>query len=144
MKILVTGGAGFIGSNVADGYRAEGLEVVVVDDLSRGSKENLSPGTPFYHADIRNRAALEEVFRKEKPDLVNHHAAQIDVRHSVSDPISDASSNILGSLNVLLLARDFKVRRFIYASTGGAIYGEPEKLPADEETPPRPFSPYGA
>jgi UDP-glucose 4-epimerase len=143
MKILVTGGAGFIASHVADGYRAAGHQVVVVDDLSRGSKENLNPGTPFYPADIRDRAALEEVFRKEKPELVNHHAAQIDVRHSVSDPLFDASANILGSLNLLELALAFKVRRFIYASTGGAIYGEPEKLPASEETPPRPLAPYG-
>ena len=143
MKILVTGGAGFIGSHVADGYRAEGLEVVVVDDLSRGSKSNLRAGAPFYQADICDRAALEEVFRKEKPDLVNHHAAQIDVRLSVKDPVFDASSNILGSLNLLGLALDSKVRRVIYASTGGAIYGEPETLPAGEETPVRPLAPYG-
>jgi UDP-glucose 4-epimerase len=143
MKALVTGGAGFIGSHVAEGFRAEGLEVVVVDNLSRGSKSNLRPGTPFYQADIRDRAAVEEVFRKEKPDLVNHHAAQIDVRRSVSDPLFDASSNILGSLNLLKLALASKVRRFIYASTGGAIYGEPETLPACEDTPPRPLAPYG-
>jgi len=143
MKVLVTGGAGFIGSHVADGYRAQGLEVVVVDDLSRGSKRNLRAGAPFYQADIRDRAALEEIFRKEKPDLVNHHAAQIDVRLSVKDPVCDASSNILGSLNLVELALASKVRRFIYASTGGAIYGEPETLPAGEETPVRPLAPYG-
>jgi UDP-glucose 4-epimerase len=145
MKVLVTGGAGFIASHVADGYRARGHEVAIVDNLSRGKKQNLNPGTPFYQADIRDRAALEEVFRKEKPDLVNHHAAQIDVRHSVSDPLFDASANILGSLNLLelALAPQSGVRRFIYASTGGAIYGEPEKLPATEVTPPRPLAPYG-
>lgn len=145
MKILVTGGAGFIASHVADGYRAARHQVVVVDDISRGAKENLNSGTTFYQADIRDRAALEEIFRKEQPYVVNHHAAQIDVRHSVSDPLFDASVNILGSLNVLglALAPESRVRRFIYASTGGAIYGEPEKLPATEVTAPRPLAPYG-
>jgi len=143
MKTLVTGGAGFIGSHVVDGYLAAGLDVVVVDDLSRGSRENLAPHVPFYQVDLRDRAALEEVFRKERPDLVNHHAAQIDVRHSVSDPIFDAECNILGSLNLLELAVQCKVRRFIYASTGGAIYGEPKSLPATEDTPILPLAPYG-
>ncbi len=145
MKILVTGGAGFIGSHVADGYRAAGHEVAVVDDLSRGSRDNLSPGTAFYQADIRDWAALEEILRKEKPDVINHHAAQIDVRHSVRDPRFDASVNILGSLNLLewAVAPQSGIRRFVFASTGGMVYGEPDKLRASEATSPDPLPPYG-
>ena len=143
MKALVTGGAGFIGSHVVDAYLADGLEVAVVDDLSRGRRENLSPRARFYQADIRDRAALEEVFARENPDVVNHQAAQIDVRRSVADPVFDAQSNILGSINLLGLAVKHKVRRFVYASTGGAIYGEPRVLPANEETPVTPLAPYG-
>jgi UDP-glucose 4-epimerase len=143
MKALITGGAGFIGSHVVDAYLAAGLEVVVVDDLSRGSRANLPPEVPFYQLDIRDRSALEEVCHREKPDLINHHAAQIDVRHSVREPIFDAECNILGSINLLELAVKYKVRRFVYASTGGAIYGEPKHLPADEATPVEPLAPYG-
>jgi UDP-glucose 4-epimerase len=143
MKVLITGGAGFIGSHVADAYLAAGLEVVVVDDLSRGTRANLPPEVPFYQLDIRDRAALAEVFAREKPELVNHHAAQIDVRHSVRDPIFDAECNIVGSLQLLQLAVRFQVQRFVYASTGGAIYGEPEQLPAGEAAPVEPLAPYG-
>jgi len=143
MKVLVTGGAGFIGSHVADGYLAEGLDVVVVDDLSRGARENVSPRARFCRADIRDRAALQALFQEEKPDLVNHHAAQIDVRRAVKEPIFDAECNIFGSLHLLELAIEYKVRRFVYASTGGAIYGEPKVLPAAEETPVLPITPYG-
>ena len=143
MKALITGGAGFIGSHIADGYLAAGLKVVVVDDLSRGSRANLPVEVPFYQLDIRNRSALEEVFQREKPDLINHHAAQIDVRHSVREPLFDAECNILGSINLLELAVKYEVSRFVYASTGGAIYGEPKVLPADESTPVEPLAPYG-
>ena len=143
MKILVTGGAGFIGSQVVDGYLAEGLEVVVVDDLSRGSRENVSPRARFYQVDIRERSALKAVLEQEKPDLINHHAAQIDVRRAVKEPIFDAECNIFGSIHLLELAVEYKVRRFLYASTGGAIYGEPKVLPATEETPVLPITPYG-
>lgn len=142
-KALVTGGAGFIGSHVVDGYLAEGLEVVVVDDLSRGARENVSPRARFYQADIRNRVALQAVFEAEKPDLINHHAAQIDVRRAVQEPIFDAECNIFGSIHLLELAVAYKVQRFVYASTGGAIYGEPQVLPASEETPVLPITPYG-
>ena len=143
MKVLVTGGAGFIGSHVVDGYLEEGLDVVVVDDLSRGRRGNIPDGVRLYRADIRNRAALEEVFEKEKPQVVNHHAAQIDVRVSVKDPILDAETNVLASIHLLDLSVKHEVRRFVYASTGGAVYGEPKKLPASEETRPLPLAPYG-
>ncbi len=143
MKILVTGGAGFIGSHVVDGYLAAGHDVLVVDDLSRGSQGNLSSEARFYSLDLRNRGALEEVIRKEKPEVVNHHAAHIDVRTSVSDPIFDAECNILGSIHLLDLAVKYRAKRFVYASTGGAIYGEPRVLPATEEAPVLPLAPYG-
>lgn len=143
MKVLVTGGAGFIGSHVVDAYRAAGLDVAVVDNLSRGSRENLRPDVPFYYADIRDRSALEAIFAQEKPDILNHHAAQIDVRRAVREPAFDAECNILGSIHLLDLSVQYKVRRFIYASTGGAIYGEAKVLPATEETPVLPLAPYG-
>jgi len=143
MKALISGGAGFIGSHVADAYLAAGLQVVVLDDLSRGLRANLPATVPFYQVDIRDRAALAEVFDREKPSLINHQAAQIDVRHSVRDPIFDAECNILGSIHLLQLAVKFKVSRFVYASTGGAIYGEPKSLPADESTLIEPLAPYG-
>jgi len=143
MKVLVTGGAGFIGSHVVDAYLAEGLDVVVVDDLSRGARENVPAMVRFRQTDVRDRSAMQAVFQEEKPQLVNHHAAQIDVRKSVSDPGSDAATNILASVQLLDLALKHGVERFVYASTGGAIYGEPAVLPADEDTPVRPLAPYG-
>jgi UDP-glucose 4-epimerase len=126
-----------------DGYLAEGLDVVIVDDLSRGSQENVSPQAHFYQADIRDRSALQAIFEQERPDLINHHAAQIDVRRAVKEPIFDAECNIFGSIHLLELAVEYKIRRFVYASTGGAIYGEPKVLPATEETAVLPFTPYG-
>jgi UDP-glucose 4-epimerase len=143
MKVLVTGGAGFIGSHIVEGYIDAGLEVVALDNLSRGSLDNLRPGVPFYKVDLRDQPSLETTFRTEKPDIVNHHAAQINVRRSVEDPQFDFQSNILGSLHLLNLAVRYKVSRFIFASTGGAIYGKPDLLPAGEETPARPLAPYG-
>jgi len=143
MKILVTGGAGFIASHVVEAYLAAGHDVAVVDDLSRGSRQNPPSSVRFHQADVRDRGALEAVFKKEKPEVVNHHAAHIDVRTSVTDPIFDAQSNILGSIHLLDLAVKYKVKRLIYASTGGAIYGEPKVLPATEETPVLPLAPYG-
>jgi UDP-glucose 4-epimerase len=116
---------------------------VAVDDLSRGARENVSLPARFYQVDIRDRAALQAVFEAEKPDLINHHAAQIDVRRAVKEPIFDAECNICGSINLLELAVAYRVQRFIYASTGGAIYGEPQVLPASEETPVLPVTPYG-
>jgi UDP-glucose 4-epimerase len=142
LKVLVTGGAGFIGSHLVDSLLDKGHSVVVVDDLSSGRREQVNPAARFYQLDIRERR-LEEVFQQEKPDLVNHHAAHIDVRRSVADPLFDAHVNVLGSLNLLECARQHGVNSFIYASSGGAIYGEPSYLPCDEEHPLNPISPYG-
>ena len=143
MKVLVTGGAGFIASHVVDLYLERGHEVVIVDDLSTGRESNLNPAAKFYRLDIRD-PRLAEVFEKERPDVVNHHAAQMDVRRSVADPLFDADVNIRGSIQVLECARRSGVRRVIYISTGGAVYGEPEYLPCDEAHPINPICPYGA
>ena len=142
-KILVTGGAGFIGSHVVDLFVAQGYEVVIVDDLSTGRPSNLNPAAKFYQIDIRS-PQIRQVFEAEKPDYVSHHAAQMDVRRSVAQPLFDADINILGSINLLETAKDFQVKRFIYISTGGAVYGEPESLPCDESHPINPICQYGA
>lgn len=143
MKVLITGGAGFIGSHVADAYLEAGAQVLVVDDLSSGSVDNLDRRLRLIEMDIRS-PELRDVFTAERPEIVNHHAAQIDVRRSVADPQMDASTNILGALNVLECARQQQVSRFLYASTGGAVYGEPVELPCREDHPIRPICPYGA
>lgn len=144
MRILVTGGAGFIGSHIVDAYIELGHSVIVVDDLSTGFEENLNPKASFYKLDIRDFEGLRAVFQKEKPEIVNHHAAQIDVRKSLRDFLFDANVNIMGSLNLLKLSLDYGVKKFIFASTGGAIYGEPSYLPVDEKHPVLPLSAYGA
>lgn len=141
MKILVTGGCGFIGSHIVDAYVAEGHEVVVIDNLSTGVIENLNPHVKFYEQDITGN--IESIFEKEKFELVNHHAAQINVRTSVDDPVYDARVNIIGTLNLLSLVSRYGVKKFIYASSGGAVYGEPQKCPINEEVPFGPLSPYG-
>ncbi len=143
MKVLITGGAGFIGSHVVDQYLAAGYDVVVVDNLSTGRRSNLNPAAKFYEVDIRG-PELGQVFEDERPDIVNHHAAQVDVRRSVVDPIFDASVNILGSINLIECAQKYKVKKFVYISTGGAVYGEPEYLPCDEAHPVNPICQYGA
>ena len=143
MKILVTGGAGFIGSHVVDALVREGHAVVVVDDLSMGKREQVHPAARFYQVDIRRRDTLEEVFRAEQPEVVNHHAAQGNLRRSMAEPSFDASVNILGSLNLLELSLAYKVQTFINISSGGAIYGEPRRLPVDETHPIHPLSAYG-
>jgi UDP-glucose 4-epimerase len=143
MKILVTGGAGFIGSHVVDAYIEQGNEVVIIDDLSTGRKSNLNPDAKFYKVDIRS-PELSEIFDAEQPDIVNHHAAQMNVRRSVADPIFDADVNILGSIKLIELAKHYNVKKFIYISTGGAVYGEPEYLPCDENHPINPICQYGA
>ncbi|HTP12737.1 MAG TPA: NAD-dependent epimerase/dehydratase family protein [Bacteroidota bacterium] len=142
MKILVTGGAGFIGSQIVDAYLQQGHTVVVVDDLSTGFKQHVNPRAAFVQMDIRDKQ-LEEIFRTEAFDVVNHHAAQMDVRKSVADPQFDASVNVLGGLNVFENARKYGVQKIIFSSTGGAIYGEQDYFPADELHPLRPLSPYG-
>lgn len=144
MRILVTGGAGFIGSNVVDRFVERGHEVLVLDDLSTGFREFVNPRARFEPASITDSGALERIFAAFRPEIVDHHAAQIDVRHSVSDPVHDAAINILGGLALLEACRRHGVRRFVYASTGGAIYGEGRQLPATEEHPVNPEAPYGA
>ena len=143
MRILLTGGAGFIGSHVADRLVELGHEVAVLDDLSTGFREFVNPRARFYETDLRDAAALERCFAEFRPEVVDHHAAQIDVRQSVSDPIHDAGINIVGALGVLMACTRHGVRKFVYASTGGALYGEGRSLPATEDHPVNPESPYG-
>lgn len=149
MKALVTGGAGFIGSNLADTLLARGDEVVIVDDLSTGKRENLDgalgAGAELAEADIRDRAALEQLAAAEKPEVIFHLAAQIDVRKSIADPAFDASINVGGTANVLEAARVAGSRRIVFSSTGGAIYGEGDgqELPLAEDAPLAPEAPYG-
>lgn len=143
MKTLVTGGAGFIASHLVDRLIDEGHSVVVVDNLSAGRFENVNKSATFYKIDICNSTALELIFKKERPEVVNHHAAQVNVRKSVDTPMYDANVNILGSLNLCELSRKFQVKKFIYASTGGAVYGEPKSLPVKETCPVEPISQYG-
>ena len=142
MKILVTGGAGFIGSHLVDALIERGDEVVVVDNLSTGCRENVNPQTKLYELSVGD-LGLADIFERERPDIVSHHAAQIDLRRSVAEPLFDAQENILGSLNVIVNAVRYGVRNFIYASSGGAIYGEPQYLPVDENHPINPTSQYG-
>lgn len=142
MKILVTGGAGFIGSHLVDALIERGDEVVVVDNLSTGCRENVNPQTELYELSVGD-LGLADIFERERPDIVSHHAAQIDLRRSVAEPLFDAQENILGSLNVIVNAVRYGVRNFIYASSGGAIYGEPQYLPVDENHPINPTSQYG-
>ena len=142
MKIMVTGGAGFIGSNIVDAYVQAGHQVVVVDNLATGRFSNLNPEVTFYQIDIRS-ANLAQVFEKEQPEVVNHHAAQMDVRRSVADPLYDADINVKGAVNVLENARKFGVKQVIYSSSGGTVYGEPEYYPCDEKHPIHPICQYG-
>ncbi|HWV38009.1 MAG TPA: NAD-dependent epimerase/dehydratase family protein [Vulgatibacter sp.] len=142
MKVLVTGGAGFIGSHVADRILEAGHEVTVLDDLSSGKREQVPQGAGFVHADIRSEAAAK-LIRDERFDAVVHQAAQIDVRKSVTDPRFDADVNLSGLLNLLEASSAAGVKRFLFASSGGACYGEQEAFPAPESHPTRPVSPYG-
>jgi UDP-glucose 4-epimerase len=142
MKILVTGGAGFIGSHLVDRLIKEGHEVVVIDNLSTGKKENLNSKAKFYKIDIRS-PKISQIFKKEKPEVVFHYAAQIDLRRSVENPIENAKINILGTLNILENCKKLKVKKLIFASTGGAIYGDADILPTPETYSELPLSPYG-
>jgi UDP-glucose 4-epimerase len=141
-RVLVTGGAGFIGSHVADAYLNRGDEVWIVDDLSSGRRKNIPAGATFLEADIGS-PEVRELIRDVRPHLINHHAAQIDVRVSVEDPRHDARINILGFLNLAEGAREAGTRRFVYVSSGGVVYGEPEERPTPETAPKQPYSPYG-
>ena len=147
MKAIVTGGAGFIGSNLVDALLERGDEVAIVDDLSTGRRMNLegalAAGATLHEADIRDREAMRALVADERPDTIFHLAAQIDVRRSVEEPDFDASVNVGGTVNLLSAAREAGVGRFVNTSTGGAIYGEADRLPAPEETPSRPLAPYG-
>lgn len=142
-KILVTGGAGFIGSHVVGLFLEKGYEVAILDDLSTGRESNIDPRAKFYKMDIRS-PEVREVFEAERPDYISHHAAQMDVRRSVAQPLFDADVNILGSINLIERAKEFGVKRFVYISTGGAVYGEPEYVPCDEAHPINPICQYGA
>lgn len=141
---MVTGGAGFIGSNVVDEYIRLGHQVVIIDDLSSGKKEYINKNATFYQADIQKRIEVEKIFQKEKPEVLNHHAAQMSVRKSVEDPLLDANINIIGLLNLLEESKKNKLKKVIFASSGGAIYGDAKKIPTAEEYEPKiPLSPYG-
>lgn len=143
MRILVTGGAGFIASHVVDRFVERGHEVAVLDDLSTGFRALVNPAARLHEADLTDAAAVERCFAEFRPEAVDHHAAQIDVRRSVDDPVFDANTNILGALGLLQACTRHGVRKFVYASTGGALYGEGRALPATEEHPVNPESPYG-
>jgi UDP-glucose 4-epimerase len=142
LRVLVTGGAGFIGSHVADAYLAAGHEVWIVDDLSSGRTSNLPSRAEFVEMDIRD-SEVRNLFRDVRFDLVNHHAAQIDVRVSVADPDKDASINLMGLLNLTEAAVEVGTRRMVFVSSGGVVYGEPEQVPTPEGAPKLPLSPYG-
>ncbi len=142
MNILVTGGAGFIGSHITDKYLEQGHNVVVVDNLSSGLKENVNPKAKFYELDVTHDN-LSNIFDKYNIEIVNHHAAQIDLRKSIEDPVFDMKVNIEGSLKLFEVSCNHKIKKIIFASSGGAIYGEQISYPANEQHPTNPISPYG-
>lgn len=142
MKILVTGGAGFIGSHIVDKLIRAGHTVVVVDDLSTGKEKNINSKARFYKLSILSDK-LKDIFERERPEIVNHHAAQINLRRSIEEPFNDIETNIEGTVNILENCKRYNVKRLIFASTGGALYGEQEYFPADEKHPILPLSPYG-
>src|SRR6266550_273982 len=142
MKVLVTGGAGFIASHIVDAYIARGHEVTIVDDLSSGRRENVNPRAELIVADLRDRGTIDRL-RGRGFDLLNHHAAQIDVRVSVADPAADAELNIVAALRLFEAMRNEGVKKIVFASSGGAAYGEPLYAPQDEQHPAAPLSPYG-
>lgn len=144
MRTLVTGGAGFIGSHVVDALLEAGHHVAVVDNLASGRLANLNPRATFYKVDIRDEEGLARVFDRERPEAISHQAALADVRGSLLDPAAYAQVNIIGSINLLEHARRHGVAKIVYASTGGAVYGEPHHVPVGEAHPVNPLDPYGA
>jgi UDP-glucose 4-epimerase len=144
MRILVSGGAGFIGSHTVDALiAAGGHEVSIIDDLSAGKRGRVNPRARFHQADVRDAAAVRGIFERERPEILVHLAAQMDVRRSVADPAFDAQVNLVGFLNLMEAGRANGLRRVVFSSTGGAIYGEQESFPCNEDHPSRPVSPYG-
>jgi UDP-glucose 4-epimerase len=143
VRILVTGGAGFIGSNVVDAYIAAGHEVAVLDNFSTGREDNVNQAAAVHRVDLRDQPEVDKAVASFRPELVNHHAAQSEVPKSVADPAYDAQVNIIGGVNLIKACVDHGVRKVIFSSTGGALYGEPDVVPADEDHPVRPLSPYG-
>lgn len=144
MKIIVTGGAGFIGSHIVDAYLKAGHQVTIVDNMTSGRPELVNPNAQLIEMDITDRG-LKSLLLELKPDVINHHAAQIEVRTSLEDPVHDARVNILGSLSLLEIARQIpNFKKFIFASSGGAVYGDADQIPTEEAYPPAPLSPYGA
>jgi UDP-glucose 4-epimerase len=144
-RVLVTGGAGFIGSHVADAFLSAGHQVFAVDNLVHGRVANVDPAVTFFQADLRDRAALEGIFGRARPEIISHHAALVSVRESLDRPEDYAAVNVLGGLNLLELARRTGVRKFIYANTGGALYGEGrDQAPFREDRAPNPLDAYGA
>lgn len=144
MRILVTGGAGFIGSHTVDALIKAGAgDVAILDDLSAGKRQQVNPKARLHQVDLRDASAVREVVARERPEAIYHMAAQMDVRRSVADPAFDAQVNIVGFLNLIEAAREHGLKRVVFSSTGGAIYGEQDTFPADEEHPRRPVSPYG-
>ena len=140
--VFVTGGAGFIGSHLVDRLVELGHKVVVIDDLSTGKLQHLNKSAAFHHMSITS-PHLQEVLEREKPQIIMHHSAQVSVSHSVRDPVKDAEINILGTLRLIEAANESGVEKFIFASTGGAVYGDPEVIPCPEDHPSLPLSPYG-
>src|SRR6266481_8083536 len=144
MRILVSGGAGFVGSHTVDALAARGgHEIAIIDNLAAGKRDQVNPRARFYQADLRDAPAVRGVIERERPEVLLHLAAQMDVRRSVADPAFDAQVNLVGFLNLIEAAREHGLRRVIFSSTGGAIYGEQEVFPCDEAHPCRPVSPYG-
>ncbi len=140
-KVLVTGGAGFIGSHLVDGLLDNGYDVAVVDNLSSGQLRNLNHQATFHHAEL-NDVRLTQIIQRERPEIVFHLAAQSSVRQSAIDPVADADSNVMGTIRLIAAAAAEGVEKFIFSSTGGAIYGDPERIPCDEDTPVNPLTPY--
>ena len=141
-KALVTGGAGFIGSHLVDRLLADGYRVIVIDDLSAGKLQNLNPDAKFYHSDI-TQPSVQDIFTREQPELVFHLAARVSVTNSANNPVDNAQVNVMGTLRVLEASRRVGIDKFIFSSTGGAIYGNPEAHHCSEDSPVAPISPYG-